>query len=397
MASWRFEEFPTIAQTHGDPAGKGTGGHLAPPATMRNDLDWLRTSIDQPGQSLVALVEQGTEAPARFVAFVQNEGRLPITLGWLTLWSARVRRFNTRDLCGLTDGSGSASEADIAAALTQLRQNLPRRGVLFLESVPVASVFTRAFDRLARSPGGFTAVQYGETYAHRYADLAGAYDAYLSQLGAKTRADLRRTRRRFEDAYSGRFELFVARSEPDIPRFVTDASKLALKTWQHALENGGLADDTSLQCKLEVAARRGCLRSYILYVDGEPIAFQVGYLMNGTFDAHTIGYDPDWHKSQPGILLHTFIVEDLLSTPPTARVFDFGTTDRLNKARLSTRHTEEAFFFLIPRTLFGRALATALRTSARATALAKRLWRAGAKAAAARRRPPDPQPAKTWH
>jgi hypothetical protein len=60
-----------------------------------------------------------------------------------------------------------------------------------------------------------------------------------------------------------------------------------------------------------VAAKRGWLRIFILYLEEKPAAFWMGTIYDHCLQADQVGYDPVWGEFSPGIFLFLTILEDL--------------------------------------------------------------------------------------
>ncbi|MGB5493670.1 MAG: GNAT family N-acetyltransferase [Sedimenticolaceae bacterium] len=345
------------------------GADLVKPPTIRHVFDWIRVDVPNRAPRLLALLGESEGRVRWYLPLAAYPYKLRLRLGPATLWRAGVTRVDSRDLQTLYSGVSALAEAEAEAearillALSRLRRELPADAILFFASIPENSAATRAFAESARRHDGYLALRYGSTYMHRKADISGGLEAYLARLGSKTRADLRRTRRRFLETTGGDTELFVAKTDSDLDRLVDTVLSVAPSTWQYRQENAGPRDRSALLHKGREALRRNMLRSYVLYAEKQPIAFQIGYVSNGVFEAHEIGYDPAWRRSQPGIVLHMSVVEDLGNSAPEVRCFDFGITDRLHKARLSTEASEGGFYYLLPNSIRGRLLHSGLRST----------------------------------
>mgnify|MGYP006291146413 CR=1 FL=1 len=336
---------------------------LGPPQSVWSLPDWVQARRRWPNGRFYMLIGESQGRLAWYQPWFAYPFRLRVRLGPAPLWTAHVVRADARSFHALVDADEGLSMCRLQHALSILRRALPAGAVLFVESVPEGSAVTRAFALSAAAYSGYRALRYGPPNMHRSACIEGGLDTYLGRLGSKTRADVRRTRRRFEAAHGVHSELFVARSEADVGKLAEAVLEVASKTWQFQQEGAGPRDRSALQDELHAAARAGVLRSYVLYAEGRPIAFQIGYIDGSVFDAHAIGYDPAWRKSQPGILLHAAIVDDLGNHLPEITRFDFGLTDRLHKSRLSTDAMEEGFYYLFPKSIRGNLLYGALKAS----------------------------------
>jgi hypothetical protein len=195
-------------------------------------------------------------------------------------------------------------------------------------------------------------------------------DAYLGQLGKRTRADLRRNERMLLKAIDGRLEHRRFTDAGSVPELLEMAEQVSRKTYQRGL-GLGIDNTEARRQKLMRVADLGWLRSYVLSCAGEPAAFMVGYQYDDTYYSSEIGYDPRWRQFSVGNVLHCHVVRDLIESR-CVRVFDFMYGDNENKSRLSNRSRLERHFYLFPRSLWGRGLAFSLRGMDRASRLARR-------------------------
>jgi len=88
------------------------------------------------------------------------------------------------------------------------------------------------------------------------------------------------------------------------------------------------------------------LRSYILYCDGDPVAFELGYQHRGQYIAENSAYDARYAAKSPGQVLQLLILEDLCDHR-TPTVYDFGFGDGQYKA-LFANHSYASANVLVP-------------------------------------------------
>lgn len=332
---------------------------------LEHDVRWIQTKIDDPSKSLKVFVrELGGQIQGYAPVFI-HPTRLSYALGELSIFSLPVQRTVIRitPLTPTTDTHGGvAGNTDLAEDFViWMRQGLGKNDVIFLEEIREACPLYRAVkDPRSQLRQLYYVVQNGPLYQHRSIAFDGTYDDYLAGLGTKTRADLSRTRRRFNDKTGGKFETRCFTKPEEVETFIADAAKVSSRTYQFKLLGAGLRNCEALEDRFDRMARLGWFRSYVLYVDGEPVAFQVGYVFNKTFSAQDIGYDPAFSKLQTGIFLHTEIVSDLLSRPGEVTSWDFGNLDTIHKQRLSNRSELSGFFYLVPKGPRGAAISISM-------------------------------------
>src|SRR4029077_734183 len=90
---------------------------------------------------------------------------------------------------------------------------------------------------------------------------------------------------------------------------------IATKTYHfHLLGQDLTASNKQLIRNLKICAQEGWLRGYELLGDNRPIAYVVGYLVNGCFQSEFTVYHPAFARYSPGILLQLRVIEDLINT-----------------------------------------------------------------------------------
>ena len=82
-------------------------------------------------------------------------------------------------------------------------------------------------------------------------------------------------------------------TEQDVTSFLEHAKNISKRTYQWNLLGSGVRPGGALEERLRAAAARGWFQGYVLFAKKQPLAFQVGYIYEGVYLAHEIGYDPD--------------------------------------------------------------------------------------------------------
>ena len=340
------------------------GSPLRERTTLRNDPRWVAALANQKDKSarIYALREQGRLAG--LATFLAHPSSLPLALGELTLLSRPVNRLDAFASPMADAGGDRRCETSILAELfVRMRKDLDRNQVLFFESVQEGTAMFDLVSQPAALTGKFHVLRYGNLYRHHFASIPDTFDGYLKQLSARTRADLRATRKRFVGHVEQNYHTTCFRAPGEVSKFLAESMALSEKTYQYRLLGSGLRDREMLECSYLAASRLGWFRSYVLYVKERPVAFQVGYVYQGRFHAHEIGYDPEWAPYHVGIFLHTEIISDLAATSGAIREFDFGNGDMLHKRRLGTGFRVEGYFYLIPAHFRGSLMARSMRVT----------------------------------
>jgi len=360
-ASWRKVDF-SVAAPLADVGVALDRSALGRRATLFHDPRWLTANAFVEARRLVAYAAWDRGEIVGLATFLTHPSTVPIALGELTLYAHRVDRLNALAAPIVESGGDRDREtALLMGLLLRLREDLGPRQVIFLESVIEGSVLFDVLTRNAMKPRLFHALQNGRLYPHRLARIPESFDAYLAQLGPRSRADLRANRKRFSAGAGKTYRTRCYRTRSDVREFVVDACAVSRKTYQYRLLAAGLRDADGLERCYDMTAGLGWFRSYVLYVDDKPIAFQVGHVYGSRYFAQEIGYDPEWAPHHVGIFLHTEIIADLASLKGTVTEFDFGNGDNLHKQRLSTDSASEGYFYLIPADFAGGVLVCSMR------------------------------------
>ncbi len=305
---------------------------------MEHDPDWLLSQCDQPDKSVLLFsdTEEGD------IPIFVHRVRLDYNLGEWSIGGFYVTRYV------IAGGLSYVSEQSLNRMFNLLAGYIKPDGVIFLQGLVSGEPLWRFLcDPVLKKH--FLVLPHGPTYSRRLIHLEDCLETYLKSIGAKNRKSLRQTRRKFEEAYRGRFSYEVYTSSEDILNLVEAIEPVSRRTYQSRLIGLGIKKGGYVVNQLAEGARRGYARCYLLRVDSSPVSWRLGYVYGATYYSHHVGYDPDWRHWQPGILTHMAAIEDLLSHCRHVRTFDFLYGDSLLKRRLSNQSREERHFYLFPR------------------------------------------------
>ena len=115
---------------------------------------------------------------------------------------------------------------------------------------------------------------------------------------------------------------------------------------------------------------RGWFRAYVLYLDGEPIAFWHGHAYRGVFSTGVPGFDRAHAELRVGNYVLLKLIADLCADPEV-RTLDYGFGDAEYKRRFGTRCRSEQDVHLFAGTFRGFRV-NALRSGLTATAAGAR-------------------------
>jgi CelD/BcsL family acetyltransferase involved in cellulose biosynthesis len=136
-------------------------------------------------------------------------------------------------------------------------------------------------------------------------------DAFVMSLSRSQRSKLRRKYKKILNRFAGKMQIRCSVSLADLRPAISHMEEIARKTKQRRVFGSGFFDTPQICEQMVVAAERGWLRIYILYLEEKPVAFWMGTLYDRCLQADYVGYDPSWAEFSPGIVLFLTILEDL--------------------------------------------------------------------------------------
>lgn len=266
-------------------------------------------------------------------------------LGRRTLYSPTVRA-----LCVPRRGVLGRLDAETAARIVgELRAALRRReaDVILFRQLEHGSVLHRALAEDA--PVAARRQHAARTNLRWQIDLPATSEEYLAAVSPSTRKGARRAAQRLEQQLGDRLSITVYSDARDVETCLDDIERVAARTYQRRLGVGYLGDARQRD-RLTMLARHGWFRAAVLYLDAQPVAFELGEVYGGRFHSLAGAYDPAYSSLRVGahLLLETI---GALAADPTLSVFDFGLGDAAYKQKLGHRAVAEGDFVVYARRL----------------------------------------------
>ncbi len=260
---------------------------------------------------------------------------------WLGPWRVFHPRFQVQVTRQYTDGNLSNVQA-----LQPLTQSLPAgQDGWLLYAHPVDQPLLP----LSRVNGWLAYVPM--QYAKYVVDLSLGVDAYWAQFSSKARFNLKRNVKLFAKASpSGQIHWQTYRSPTEVAEFHGVALPLSRRTYQHKLFQGGLPDDEAFRQRMLATAARDDVRAYILWLDGQPVAYAYMQQEQGFLEWAYMGHDNDHANLSPGTVLLTLAIE-ALQQEGRFKWLDFGSGEGQHKSVFSSQTLAVADVLLLPPTL----------------------------------------------
>lgn len=261
--------------------------------------------------------------------------------------------------CLTVVNGGVAGPASATAMLIDELLESLRRGeaqAALLQKVPLDTpVYTQTLGRSRR----FCRQPFRVPAKHWVCDLPASFDDFLPSLPKSVRDNFKRYSRRLAKQYGERLQVKRLEFPGDLETALRDLEAVAATTYQRGLHAGFQAErDRPL---IELGLEQGWFRTWILYIDGAPCAFEIGRLYDNALVIEAKGYDPSWARQHVGKYLQLRLIEDLCADDEVS-VLDFGFGDADYKRRLATRSWEETDVLIYAAT--PRAMAVNARLSA---------------------------------
>ena len=194
-----------------------------------------------------------------------------------------------------------------------------------------------------------------QRYRRHYIPMDAGFDAYLAQFSGKTRATLRRKRRKLEAAGNGALDLRSYRTPDEIDTFFAHALPLSRKTYQARLLDAGLPESKAERAAARKLADDDAVRAFLLFLDGLPAAYLYLPVTGDTLVYAFLGYDPKHAALSPGTVLQMAALE-LLFAEGRFAYFDFTEGEGAHKAMFGTQSVDCVTFLLMKPTIANRAL-----------------------------------------
>jgi len=326
----------------------------APASEMEHDLGWLQDLAKAPSKCVAVYVFRREETVAGYAPFLIHPVTLEYALGSATLLKRKVSRYAA---VGEPVLDAPASEDVLVDLFRALRPQLKPDNIVFLGAVGADTALHRLLSNGSPLRKDYHVLPHGPAYQRRRIRFQGGdYEAYLKSLRKTTRRDFKRSCKKFLAKAGESFRVRRFESPGEAKLFLEHATEISKKTYQWHLLGLGMRDQEDRAAHFGNAAEKGWFRSYVLYADDTPIAFQAGYLHHGTYYAHNTGYDPAWGEAHAGRFLLAEMFQDLLADDEPVEVFDFLWGDGLLKSRLANSEQTERHYYLFPKGFRGALL-----------------------------------------
>jgi hypothetical protein len=274
---------------------------------------------------------------AALVARLEDR-RLPARFGYATLYKPRLRCLT------VASGGNAGSPDDHRELVAELLRALDRReaDVVVFHRVTVDSPLHR--EAVGQSPG-WRRDRVATATPHWVMDLPEG--ELLPGLPKKLRDNYKRSRKLVTKHLGSSVEIRRLDRPEHLDQALRDLETVASLTYQRGLGAGFDAERD--RAHVALGLEQGWFRAWVMYVDGEPRAFELGYRHGDRFIIGAKGFDPDYGRQEVGTALQLHLLEELCAEDAIKTV-DFGFGDAPYKRRLANRQWEEVDVIVYGRT-----------------------------------------------
>jgi len=176
-------------------------------------------------------------------------------------------------------------------------------------------------------PGLFSRSHFPQKESHWTMVVPKDIESFYKARSKKHRGNIRRSIKKLEIEYTDRVEVVNCKGEDGLDDAIKAAHQVSLTTYQHGL-GCGFVDDPRMRSLLTTAGKQAWLRFAVMFIDGQPCAFQTGLRYQGTYFLQQIGFDPRWRDFNVGRILFVNVLEHICADPDIQYIdFGFGDAD----------------------------------------------------------------------
>lgn len=349
-----------------------------------SDIDFYQMVLSWGGQSVrpyICVLSRDSDGVDAMVVCRIEKTQFKNRLGYIVLMNTTTRQLSVvhGGVLGNLDRTGA--DKVVSAMLNSLRRG--EADSAFFNHVKVGSPL---YESALNLPSMFCRDFVSDRSDHWRARLSNGFEGFLQNLSSKSRYNLRRAEKIFEKAHSGDVVVRKFNDLKEVSALTSDAEAVAQTAYQRKL-GAGFVNSKKMCDRLELMARRGWLKGYVLYAKGVPCAYWIATKYKGTVYLNMTGYNPKFGKHEVGTILFLKMIEDLCQDVAVESI-DFGLGDASYKRRFGDENWEDSTVYVWAPTVKGVFL-NMLRTGTRLGAQAaegllvrsglrdriKRLWR----------------------
>ena len=294
------------------------------------DIDYYLTVIDSRNEIIkpYIITLYRNDLPVTMLIGRIEKLKLELRIGYKTFLRPVIRSL-TVIYGGIL---GETTSPNIERLIDELIKSLKRNvaDVVYLSHLNVNSDIYRF---AITKPNFLSRNHYPIPKSHWRMSVPATMEEFYTTVNYKVRKNLRRSARKLEKTYPDKVTLRCFRKKSEIDQFIGDSERIAKKTYQRGLRVGFI-DNVENRRLINLSSEKGWFRSYILYADDNPVAFEKMLHYGDTLFCQDAAYDPDYFDIEPGTNIFLEILDEL-STENRIAYVDFGFGDARYKRNFS--------------------------------------------------------------
>ena len=165
-----------------------------------------------------------------------------------------------------------------------------------------------------------------------------SYSQYLADRPSRLRNTIARKQRKLQREHDYEIRLYT---DNDLEQAVTDYNTLYKASWK-----GGERFIGFVPALVNTMARSGWLRFAILYIDGQPVAGQIWFVVHSKASIFRLAYDETWQRYSPGSILTAYLMEHVIDTDRVESIDFLTGNEHYKQDWMSERRERWGLFFV---------------------------------------------------
>ena len=130
------------------------------------------------------------------------------------------------------------------------------------------------------------------------------FEDYMAKRPGRVRNTIARKQRKLEREQNYEIRLFI---DEGVQQAMLDYYVVFKASWKAKELSGDIMDGL-----IERFAKRGWLRLAVLYIENQPVAAQLWFVVHGKASIFRLAYDEAWERYSPGSILTKFLMEHVI-------------------------------------------------------------------------------------
>ncbi len=157
-----------------------------------------------------------------------------------------------------------------------------------------------------------------------------SFEQYMAKRPGSVRNTIARKERKLEREQGYEIRLFT---DQQIPQAIADYNVVYKASWKAA----EVSNDIMVSL-IERFAKMGWLRLAVLYIQGQPAAAQIWFVVYSKASIFRLAYDESWKQYSPGSILTKFLMEYVIDTDKVDKIDFLTGNERYKQDWMSQRN-----------------------------------------------------------